>query len=95
MTKKIKTLIPQIVIQNKILFLRGQKVMLDKDLAELYKVETRILNKAVTRNLDRFPNDFCFTLTKEEFKTLMSHFGTSKRGGTRKPRQEHSLSMES
>jgi len=70
--------------------------MLDKDLAQLYGVETRILNKAVTRNKDRFPEDFCFRLTQAEFKNLMFHFGTSKRGGTRKlPRvfTEHGILM--
>ena len=61
--------------------------MFDKDLAELYRVETRNLNKAVKRNSDRFPDDFMFQLNKEEFGILMFHFGTSKkgRGGTRKP----------
>ena len=57
---------------------------IDKDLAKLYEIETRDLNKAVTRNLDRFPSDFMFQLTKEEFKSLMFQFGTSNRGGTRK-----------
>lgn len=53
-------------------------------MAELYGVETRNLNKAVSRNLDRFPEDFMFQLTKEEIKNLMFHFGTSSWGGTRK-----------
>ncbi len=89
-------LIPQEIIQNKIFLIRGLKIMLDKDLAALYDVETRVLNKAVTRNLDRFPEDFCFKLTKGEFHHLMFHFGTSKRGGTRKlPRAftEHGILM--
>ena len=89
-------IVPYGIIENKIFFLRGNKVMLDKDLAKLYDVETRILNKAVTRNFDRFPEDFCFQLTKEEFRGLMFHFGTSKRGGTRKlPRAftEHGILM--
>ena len=77
-------IIPQEIIQSRIFLIRNKKVMLDKDLAQLYSVETRILNKAVTRNLDRFPDDFCFRLTKQEFERLMFHFGTSKRGGTRK-----------
>lgn len=88
--------VPQEVIQNKIFLIQGKKVMLDKDLAELYEVETRVLNKSATRNLDRFPKDFCFKLTKEEFQRLMFHFGTSKRGGTRKlPRAftEHGILM--
>ena len=58
--------------------------MLDRDLAELYGVQTRDLNKAVRRNSDRFPSDFMFQLTPEEYKILMFHFGTSRWGGTRK-----------
>jgi len=58
--------------------------MLDKDLAALYGVQTRDLNKAVSRNLDRFPQDFMFGLTKAEFENLKFHFGTSSWGGTRK-----------
>jgi len=58
--------------------------MLDKDLAELYGVLTRDLNKAVQRNLDRFPEDFMFRLSVEEFENLKFHFGTSSWGGTRK-----------
>ena len=77
-------LIPLEVIEYRIFFIRSQKVMLDKDLAELYAVQTRDLNKAVKRNLDRFPQDFMFQLTNEEFQSLMFHFGTSNRGGTRK-----------
>ena len=89
-------IIPQEIIQNKIFLIRGKKVMFDKDLANLYDVETRDLNKAITRNFDRFPEDFCFQLTKKEFDGLMFHFGTSKRGGTRKlPRAftEHGILM--
>ena len=80
----MKGLVPQEVIEQKILFLRGHKVMFDKDLAALYQVNTRDLNKAVTRNLDRFPGDFMFQLTGREFKNLMSRFGTSSWGGARK-----------
>jgi hypothetical protein len=58
--------------------------MLDKDLAALYGVATRNLNKAVKRNLERFPEDFMFQLSKEELRNLMFHFGTSSWGGTRK-----------
>jgi len=58
--------IPQQIIESKILFIRGKKVMLDKDLAVLYGVETRVLNQAVRRNINRFPEDFMFQLTKEE-----------------------------
>lgn len=72
------------IIQNRIYDIRGQKVMIDRDLAELYQVETRRLNEAVKRNIKRFPSDFMFQLTKEEFESLMSQFATSNRGGTRK-----------
>jgi hypothetical protein len=63
---------------------RGHKVLLDKDLAQLYGVMTRALNKAVSRNLDRFPDDFMFSLTREEFRNLMFQNGTSSWGGRRK-----------
>ncbi len=72
------------IIMNKIFLIRGVKVMLDKDLAELYGVETRNLNKAVNRNIKRFPDDFMIRLTKEEFNNLMFQIGTSSWGGTRK-----------
>lgn len=65
------------IIENKVYIIRGQRVMLDKDLAWLYEVETRYLNKAVKRNLERFPQDFMFQLTKEEYKNLMFQIGTS------------------
>jgi hypothetical protein len=73
-------------IATKILFLRGEKVLLDADLALLYGVETRVLNQAVKRNADRFPADFMFELTREEFNSLMSQIVISKpgRGGRRK-----------
>jgi ORF6N domain len=71
-------------IINKIYSIRGRKVMLDRDLAELYGVETKVLNQAVKRNEKRFPEDFMFRLTEVEFKNLMSHFVTSSWGGTRK-----------
>ena len=72
------------IIQNKIYQIRGMRVMLDFDLAELYQVETRALNQAVKRNLKRFPPDFMFQLTEEEHKNLISQFVTSSWGGTRK-----------
>lgn len=76
------------VIQNKIYEIRGQRVMLDRDLAELYQVSTGNLNKAVKRNIRRFPPDFMFQLTKEEFDKLRNDLifqnGTSNWGGTRK-----------
>jgi len=80
----IVKIIPSEIIEKKIFLIRGHKVMLDKDLALLYGIATANLNKAVSRNLDRFPNDFMFGLTKEEFKNLIFHFGTSSWGGTRK-----------
>lgn len=69
------------VIQNKIFELRGLRVMLDFDLAELYQIETKYLKRAVKANIKRFPNDFMFELTKEEL--LRCNFSTSKRGGNR------------
>ena len=61
----MKELIPVEIIEKKIYLIRGHKVILDRDLAELYGVETRVLNQAVRRNLDRFPEDFMFALTRE------------------------------
>ena len=78
------SLVPDEIIMNKIYYIRGQKVMLDSDLAELYGVETRRLNEQVARNADRFPEDFMFRLNENEFESLMSQFATSKRGGRRK-----------
>ncbi|KAA6307328.1 hypothetical protein EZS27_041004, partial [termite gut metagenome] len=72
-----------IPIEQKIHEIRGQKVMLDFDLAEMYQVETKRLKEQVRRNIERFPSDFMFQLTEEEFKSLRSQFATSKRGGTR------------
>ena len=71
-------------IQQKIFELRGERIMLDVDLALLYEVETRVLNQAVKRNITRFPEDFMFQLTKEELQILMSQFVTSRWGGIRK-----------
>ena len=73
-------LIPQEIIESKIFMLRAKKVMLDKDLAKLYGVTTGNLNKAVKRNLDRFPEDFMFQLTKEEHVSLSFQIGSLKRG---------------
>ncbi len=70
-------------ITGKIYHIRGIKVMLDRDLAELYQVETRILKRNVRRHIDRFPSDFMFELTKNEYNNLRSQFGTSSWGGTR------------
>ncbi len=76
MAKK-QTLISAERIEKSILLIRGQKVMLDRDLAELYGVETKQLKRAVRRNITRFPLDFMFQLTKQEFDNLRSRFGTS------------------
>jgi phage regulator Rha-like protein len=77
-------MIPQEVIEHKILFIRGKKAMLDRDLAQLYGVTTSNLNKAIRRNTERFPEDFMFQLSKKEFENLKFHFGISSWGGTRK-----------
>lgn len=79
--------IPEEVIMSKIYFIRGQKVMIDRDLAELYGVETRVLNQAVRRNVKRFPDDFMFKLTQEEFENWKSQIVISNRQkmGLRKP----------
>ncbi len=70
-------------IQSKIYEIRGQRVMLDFDLAELYGIETKYLKRSVKNNIRRFPSDFMFELTKEEFDSLRCNFSTSKRGGIR------------
>lgn len=67
-------------IENIIYVIRGQKVMLDSDLAILYEIDTRQLNRQVRRNIDRFPNDFMFELSSEEYQSLMCQIGTSKKG---------------
>ena len=71
------------IIQSKIYEIRGQRVMLDFDLAELYGIETKYLKRSVKNNIRRFPPDFMFELTKEEFENLRCNFSTSKRGGIR------------
>ena len=79
-----KQLVPVELIQNKIFLIRGHKVMLDRDLAVLYRVETKALKQAVKRNLKRFPEYFMFVLSQEEFNFLRSQIVTSKierRGG--------------
>ncbi len=72
----MKELIPSEIIEHKIFLIRRQKVMLDKDLASLYGVETKVLNQAVKRNIERFPEDFMFSLTRAEIMR-MSQFVTS------------------
>lgn len=75
-----KIAIPDEIITSKIYLIRNQKVMLDKDLAELYNVETKRLKEQVRRNIDRFPASFMFELTTEEYSSLRSQFATLKRG---------------
>ncbi|MES2299847.1 MAG: ORF6N domain-containing protein [Pseudomonadota bacterium] len=77
-------LLPLETITHRIVMLRGQKVLIDADLAALYGVETRRLNEQVRRNLERFPEDFIFEITDDEFANLKSHFATSSWGGRRK-----------
>jgi hypothetical protein len=69
-------------IQNRIYEIRGERVMLDRDLADLYETETKALNLAVKRNIKRFPADFMFQLTKEEFESLRFQFETSEKGSS-------------
>ena len=81
MAKATKAMIiPDELLMNKIYLIRGQKVMLDSDLAELYGTETKVLKQAVKRNIDRFPDDFIFELTQKEFESLRSQIVTSKKG---------------
>jgi len=85
MSKEItKSVIPDDIITGKIYLIRDKKVMLDEDLADLYGVTTGNLNKAVSRNIYRFPDDFMFSLSKQEFNNLIFQFGTSRWGGRRK-----------
>lgn len=78
--KELSILTTPDFIATKILFLRGEKVLLDADLALLYGVETKRLKEAVKRNIDRFPEDFMFELSKEEWESLRSQFATLKGG---------------
>jgi hypothetical protein len=80
----INSLLSEETIANKIYFIRNQKVMLDRDLAALYGIETKVLNQAVKRNMSRFPEDFMFQLTEIEFQNLKSQIVTSSWGGSRK-----------
>ncbi len=75
---------PRQRIGNSILIIRGHKVLLDADLAELYGVETKVLVRAMKRNKDRFPSDFMFQLSKAELADLRCHFGTSSTWGGRR-----------
>ncbi|RTY90274.1 ORF6N domain-containing protein [Flavobacterium sp. GSN2] len=76
-------MIPDDIISSKIYLIRDQKVMLDKDLSELYAVENKQLKRQVRRNIERFPEDFIFELNQLEFDNLRSQIGTSSWGGTR------------
>ena len=80
MSKKTtkSTVVPDEVIMSRVYQIRDQKVMFDRELAELYGVETRVLKQAVRRNIDRFPEDFMFELSKEEFADWRSQFVISK-----------------
>lgn len=83
MTDKLIAILDEVVL-NKIYIIRDQKVMLDSDLAELYGVETKQLKRQVKRNMSRFPDDFMFEMSPEEYETLRCQIGTSNegRGGT-------------
>ncbi len=78
--KKENSIVPQEIIEQKICLIRSKKVMLDKDLAVLYGVETKTLKRAVRRNIERFPGDFMFQLGIEETKILRHQFGTLEKG---------------
>lgn len=80
----MQALVPAEIIEKKILLIRGEKVMLSHHLAELYGVETRALNQAVKRNIVRFPEDFMFQLTDEEFENLKSQIVIPSWGGMRR-----------
>lgn len=75
---------PVLAIEKRILLIRGEKVLLDSDLADLYGVETKALTRAVLRNIERFPDDFTFQLTNQEVTILKRHFGTSSQWGGRR-----------
>ena len=81
--KELQVLVAEQKILNKIYVIRAEKVMLDQDLADMYAVETKQLKRQVKRNIERFPKDFMFELTKKEFENLRSQIGTSSWGGTR------------
>ena len=82
---KDNTVIPDEIILNKIYYIRNKKILLDSDIAMLYGVETRRLNEQVKRNITRFPSDFMFQLSNDEFENLRSQFATSSWGRKKKP----------
>ena len=79
--KELQALVAEQKILNRIYVIRSQKIMLDEDLAEMYRVETRRLNEQVKRNSNRFPKDFMFTLTAKEYENLKSQNATSRSWG--------------
>lgn len=81
--EKKEMIVPDELVISKIYYIREQKMMLDRDLAELYGVETKQLKRQVRRNIDRFPEDFMFELNEEEFENLRCQSGTSRWGGDR------------
>ena len=81
---ELEMAISETTIKNLIYVIRGQQVMLDSDLAELYQVETKVFNQAVKRNMERFPKEFCFQLAREEYNSLRSQIVTSKGKGGRR-----------
>lgn len=85
-TKKMELMLPDEAVISKIYLIRGQKVMLDKDLAEMYGVETKVLNQAVKRNAERFPEDFMFQLSNEEWISLRSQIVTLESGRGKYPK---------
>jgi hypothetical protein len=84
MSKKTNHLaVPDEIISSRIYLIRGKKVIIDQDLAKLYQVDTKVLKQAVRRNIERFPEDFMFELSNQEFAILRSQIATSSWGGTR------------
>ena len=81
--QELQSLVEEQKILNRILVIRGEKVMLDKDLAEMYGVETKVFNQSIKRNAERFPKDFMFTLSEKEWHNLKSQIVTSSWGGSR------------
>jgi hypothetical protein len=84
MSRKTNQLtVPDEIISSRIYLIRGKKVIIDQDLAKLYQVDTKVLKQAVRRNIERFPEDFMFELSNQEFTILRSQIATSSWGGTR------------
>ena len=81
--KELQILVTEHKILNRIYIIRGEKVMFDSDLADMYRVETKVFNQSIKRNIARFPKDFMFALSEKEWQNLRSQFVTSSWGGTR------------